>query len=972
MKNAYSFYSCIAVLFFSLQLSSQITISEYSASNMNSFLDNYDKAEDWIELHNASSADVDLAGYALSDKETKPRKWVFPTGSIIPSEGYLVVYCSGRDEVKERNYHTNFKLTQTKGNEYVILSDPAGEVLENYLYETTLLAHSHMKTEDGTWRIATQPSPGAANNIAGTYARYTATPEIVQDQGFYENSVSVEVINNEPNSTLRYTLNGETPSATSFIYTSPLTLTSTTVVKVLAFSNDADIMAGKMDYSTFLINEDFTLPVFSIAAEGLIELAEGQGEIRPIGSIEYFEDKKLTATSYGELNRHGQDSWALDQRSLDWVSRDEMGYYKTFTNKLFDYSDRDDYQRFMLRASGDDNYPAINDGNHEFSCHLRDEYVHTLSQEGNMKVDLRAVSRAIVFLNGQYWGIYSPRERPVDHDYTEYYYDQDKFNLQYMLTWGQTWSEYGGKQTFEDWKDIRDYILDNDMSDPANYQTVKDQMQLLSMIDYMIINLNSVCSDWINYNTGVWRGMSPTGNHKKWGYILWDNDATFDYYINYSGVPNTNPDAQPCDIDEIGEFMDDFFGNDGGGGWDSLDAVNCPAVQGGLVENNAFLWEVLNDNFTCCWNWSSNCQASYDILAGGGDGTDSLDFVNCESILNGSSPYGASDSIYQTVTIIDNFCCDTYWDASCQTIYDDISSGTYIPNDPEPFIYENYGKHEKLFLKLLEESPDFQQLYYSRQADMANTAWSCENMTETLDSLAATIAPEMPRHIQRWGGSMSEWEANLARLRTFVSTRCELLHEGVVECYDVSGPHELVLDVFPHNGGHIDINTIEVKEFPWTGKYFGDMENYIDADPNDEFVFVRWETKNGTVVFPDESEEEGSITMTAPDTLIAIFFSETVGTTNINPDEIQLRVYPSPTSGLINIKYTLDEPSDVKISLHNILGERVYDFPVQYKSGKTGHKDVLDLKANNIPTGTYVVRIETDKGAANKKVIFAK
>jgi len=61
---------------------------------------------------NASATDVDLAGYALSDKESNPRKWEFPTGSIIPAGGYLVVYCSGRDEVKERNYHTNYKISQ--------------------------------------------------------------------------------------------------------------------------------------------------------------------------------------------------------------------------------------------------------------------------------------------------------------------------------------------------------------------------------------------------------------------------------------------------------------------------------------------------------------------------------------------------------------------------------------------------------------------------------------------------------------------------------------------------------------------------------------------------------------------------------------------------------------------------------------------------------------------------------------------
>ena len=52
-------------------------------------------------------------------------------------------------------------------------------------------------------------------------------------------------------------------------------------------------MPGKVDFKSFLIDEDFTLPVFSIAADSLQLLANGQGEIRPIGSIEYFVDNEL-------------------------------------------------------------------------------------------------------------------------------------------------------------------------------------------------------------------------------------------------------------------------------------------------------------------------------------------------------------------------------------------------------------------------------------------------------------------------------------------------------------------------------------------------------------------------------------------------------------------------------------------------------------------------------------------------------
>ena len=106
------------------------------------------------------------------------------------------------------------------------------------------------------------------------------------------------------------------------------------------------------------------------------------------------------------MNRHGQDSWVLDHRSLDWVSRDEMGYSKAVNAPLFSYSDRDEYQKFMFRNSGDDNYPAINDGQHDGSAHIRDEYVQHLAKKGGMKLDTRENERVILFLNGQCQGRY--------------------------------------------------------------------------------------------------------------------------------------------------------------------------------------------------------------------------------------------------------------------------------------------------------------------------------------------------------------------------------------------------------------------------------------------------------------------------------------------------------------------------------------------------------------------------------------
>ncbi|MFN9955587.1 MAG: CotH kinase family protein, partial [bacterium] len=98
--------------------------------------------------------------------------------------------------------------------------------------------------------------------------------------------------------------------------------------------------------------------------------------------------------------------------------------------------------------------------------------------------------------------------------------------------------------------------MTHNMANPSDYNYVTGLYDATSLVDYVIANAITVCSDWLNYNTGWWRGMDPNGQHRRWGYILWDNDATFGHYINYTGIPNTGPYADPCDPEGLGLSSD--------------------------------------------------------------------------------------------------------------------------------------------------------------------------------------------------------------------------------------------------------------------------------------------------------------------------------------------------------------------------------------------------------------------------------
>ncbi len=944
------------VAFISTPCFSQISVNEYSVSNLEDFEDNYGRFEDWIELYNNSTEPVDIGGWYLSDKENKPTKWRIPDGSIINGNAHLVFWCSGRDTLVQENFHTNFKLSQTKGTDMILLVNPEMEVVEMHALDLTLLGHSRSRMQDGdsNWRICTEPTPGASNDSSPQFLRYTETPEIELEAGFYNGTRVVHINNVDDEATLHYTLDGTNPSAFSQLYSGPIIVDATTVVKAAAFPTNDELLPGKMAFATYFIDETFSLPVFSVAANTVIELANGTGELIPIGSLEYFDKEgTLQAVAFGSLNRHGQDSWVLPHRSLDYFCRDEMGYEKAVNYPMFSYSERDEYQKFMFRNSGDDNYPADDEPSHIGSTHIRDEYVQELSRTGDMKLDTRAVERVILFLNGQYWGVYGMRERPVDHDYTKEYYDQGKYDIHYLSTWGTTEAEYGGLAAFTDWFEIRDFILENDMSIEENYDYARSRLRMISLSDYMLANLNTVAADWLNYNTGWWRGLDPEGDHKKWGYILWDLDATFDYYINYTNIPNRGPDALPCDIEDISDFMDAFFSDS------DTEAEDCETFLNGSspypAEDPIYAAVIAEDDYCCDTDWDSVCQAIYDDYLDNGGVVETED---CPAVVDGSCPYTPGDAALEVVMQMQPSCCSE-WVPECQDRY-------HLLNTQWEGIFEgNIGKHEKIFTKLLEENMTFRQLFFSRQADLMNTVYSCENMIELLDEMLAVIEPEMPRQIERWGGTMAEWQSNVEDLKDFILARCDFIDQGMIECYALEGPYELTIRMEPEGVGEVELNTISILESPWTGEYFGNMDNLLEAKVLDEFanqyVFVGWQLESGSEFLPDLSSPTASFRLDEPEVITAVF-EATLTTNETLAENHGIIAYPNPVQDQLFVNFELAEPARVEFELRDLSGRILATFERETSDRQAGNQHFrLDISSANLPQGMYILCLRIDE-----------
>ncbi len=737
MNKFIKFYFFIILIILPEISSAQVIINEYSCSNISGYTDNFGENEDWVELYNTSSSPVDLSGYYLSDKASNLLKWQVPSGVSIPGNGYLMVIASKRNTVSGNELHTNFNLKQTSG-EWIILTNTLGNVVDSLkIVHLTKSNHSVGRSTNGApdWKLFTTPTPNAANTGAQNF--YTPKPVLSLAPGFYSGAQTVTITCADPTATIYYTTNGDTPDNTSNVYSGPITISSTTVLRAIAYGSN---LPSFIETNSYFINVTHTVPVVSVCSNGVYDLiANGNQWLgNRIGSFELFEeDGTFIDEGQGDFNKHGNDSWAYPQRGFDFIMRDQFGYNDDIEHQIFPEKSRTKFQRLILKSGASDNYPFETGG-----AHIRDAFIHTLSLRSNMLLDVRTWRPCVVYLNGQYWGVYEIREKVDDHDFTDYYYNQDKFNLYFLKTWGATWEEYGAPNAQPDWDNLYNYIMSNNMAPGPAFTYVQSQLKWKSLCDYFMFNSYVVNQDWLNWNTAWWRGLNPNGQKKKWRYTLWDMDATFGHYINYTGIPDPTANADPCN------------------------AENLPNPGG---------------------------QGHTDILS-----------------------------------------------------------------------------------KLINENPNVEQYYVSRYIDLVNTTFSCTYMISLLDSMVNEIAPEMAAHTAKWGGSVAGWQANVQALRDFINLRCTALEQGLIDCYNLSGPYNVVFDVNPPNSGTIKVNSIWPPTYPWATSYYGGINTNVIATPNTGYTFSHWTYNTGPMTNPN-TEDTNSINITGVDTIVAHFIP-------MNPD----------------------------------------------------------------------------------------
>jgi len=847
MKSFLRFVAFSVLCLYAKSLSAQVVINEYCGANVSVNTDNFGENSDWVELYNAGAAAVNLNGYWMSDKLANVQKWQMPAINLAPG-GRVIIWCTSRN-VTTGPYHTNFGLTQSEGSDYVILADPTGAILDSTKVRRCFSNHSRGRTPDGsgTWGIFTTPTPNAANGAAFTYAN---KPDMSINGGFYPGAQSVTLSVADPSLTIRYTLNGSTPTAASPAYTAPIPVNATTVVRARAFSANPNVLPSFVETHTYFINVTHTIPVASIWGDQIQMLMNGT-QIEPQTGMEYYlANGTFVEKVYGDANKHGNDSWAYAQRGIDFVVRDKMGYAAEIDHQLFGYRNRDKFDRIIFKPAANDNYPF------EDGAHVRDAYVHTLSLTGGLDLDGRATTSCILYVNGQYWGVYEIREKADDKDFAEHYYGVAEQDIQFLKTWGGTWSEYGGAQAQTDWNNLRAFINANNMGTPANFAVVDAQLNWRSLVDYFCINSYTVCTDWLNWNTAWWRGLNvpPNNPRAKWSYVLWDMDATFGHYINYTNVPDDSPAADPCNAESLP--------NPGGQGHTQILTK--------LINENPEVHQYYVSRYIDLGNTTFSCQHMLAVL-------DSMIAVIAPEMPGQVARWTGTVGGWQGyVTQLRN-----YIQARCVAIEDGLVD-CYDVEGPynTVFTVEPLGAGTLKVNSLTPGSYPYAGTYYGNidilLKAFANPGWNFDYWESAEGSSPFTA-------------SIND---------TAVTTQIEE-PDTIIAHFVQDQQFDLTVMVNPPLSGNVNVNTYTPPAYPWTGTYFPSTNMNIAATPVAGYQFDHWEVNHHTIA-PDDTTTPGSFTIAQTDTLVAFF--TIIPVVNPNPSKFDLVVNVSPAgSGKVEL-----------------------------------------------------------------------
>lgn len=468
-----------------------------------------EKFSRWVEIKNISDKTVDLGEYCITNEMENPDLIQLPTYQLSPGQITAVIY----------------KDKRLKGDCLILTKDKkfADGICAAETYIGTSVGR---KADNNGFFYFSSPTPKHENSTTG-YENIAELPEFEVKPGIYQKDKLVVKIKTH-GSIVHYTTDGKIPSYTSPIYKDSIVIEKNTVIK--AFAEEGSCLRSKMVTATYLLNEKHTLPVFSITMDeadlydpvkGIYAMGYHAQDDHPYtganfwqpwekeAHIEFFDGKEGFSYDCG-IKIFGAYSRARSKKSFHIKFSRRYGQ-SDLEYDLYDRGKTDEVKHLVLRSGSQDDHGVM----------VRDEFFTRLMSEHSPNMHVQAYRPVILYLNGDYFGVYYIREK-INEEFVASHLNVDPETATVLMGAGA--AEVG---TNKEYRELEKYARTHDMKNDSVYKYMDEHLDFLSLIDYKIGEYYSGNCDVGNIR--FFKSSDPTCDNK-WYWIFYDLDWGFYYY----------------------------------------------------------------------------------------------------------------------------------------------------------------------------------------------------------------------------------------------------------------------------------------------------------------------------------------------------------------------------------------------------------------------------------------------------------
>ena len=265
-------------------------------------------------------------------------------------------------------------------------------------------------------------------------------------------------------------------------------------------------------------------------------------------NIEIFENGQSVVSQNVGIRTKGAASRAWAQKSFNVFSRMDYGKGEVEYDLFEGKSTKEKNGKVIDKFDG---FTIRNGGNDNMAGYFRDSVNQALVSDRN-NMATQATSECILFIDGEFWGIYQLMEK-YNSDYFKSHYGVKKNDVAFVKNGNL---EEGTDSDLSDWNNLLNQISSADMTNEATYKQFCEKLDIQSYIDYFAAQIYWANHDWPGNNTAAWRAktVDPENPYAdgKWRMVLFDTE----YSANLADKVN-----------ETGPTYNSFSQFGGGGGF---------------------------------------------------------------------------------------------------------------------------------------------------------------------------------------------------------------------------------------------------------------------------------------------------------------------------------------------------------------------------------------------------------------------